>query len=155
MNKIIKFTLVLFCVVVSVNSNAGNKKSEIYAFGFSASFNDSIVYFTDIQLIHNATLEHKSHFLENRDMYSKQFNEYLSSNGLQTRICTIIFGNNQKNVEKEFTKLRKKYTKHGQYDIKYVGAKDFSFKTIESDEESQIDNHEKKGRSNKKKHDKN
>ena len=67
MNKFIKIALILICAIVSVNGNAANKKSDIYAFGFSASFNDSIVYFTDIQLIPNATLERKSHFLENRD----------------------------------------------------------------------------------------
>ena len=146
MNKFIKIALILICAIVSVNGNAANKKSDIYAFGFSASFNDSIVYFTDIQLIPNATLERKSHFLENRDGYSKQLSDYLASNGLPTRICTIIFGNKQKNVEKAFTKLRKKYAKHGLYDIKYVGASDFSFKTIELDnDDTQMDSHENIG----------
>lgn len=144
MNKIIKYALVLICAIVSMNANAVNKKSDIYAFGFSASFNDSIVYFTDIQLIPNATLEHKSHFLENRDLYSKQLNEYLSSTGDQTRICALFFGTKQKKVEKEFAKLRKKYAKHGLYDIKYISANDFHFKTVESDEEPQMDSPKKK-----------
>lgn len=144
MNKIIKFALILICAIVSVNVSAANKKSNIYAFGFSASFNDSIVYFTDIQLIPDVTLERKSHFLENRDGYSKQLSEYLAANGASTRICTIIFGNKQKNIEKEFTKLRKKYAKHGLYDIKYVGASDFCFKKIEADDEPQMVSHENK-----------
>ena len=51
MNKIITITLILICAIVSGNVSAANKKSDIYAFGFSASFNDSTVYFTDIQLV--------------------------------------------------------------------------------------------------------
>ncbi len=151
MNKIITFTLILICAIVSVDTSAANKKSDIYAFGFSASFNDSTVYFTDIQLIPNATIEHKTHFLENRDLYSKQLNEYLSDNGLQTRNCVIIFNDKQKNVEKQFTKLRKKYTKNGQYDIKYIGVNEFRFKTIESEESQQTGIPEKKAKPSKRK----
>ena len=32
-------------------------KASVYLFGFSASFNDSIVYFTDIQKVDNVLLE--------------------------------------------------------------------------------------------------
>lgn len=71
MNKIITITLILICAIVSGNVSAANKKSDIYAFGFSASFNDSTVYFTDIQLVKDVTIEHKSHFLENRGLIFK------------------------------------------------------------------------------------
>ena len=36
---------------------------KLYAFGFSASFNDSIVYFTDIQEIDSAWINDKTDFL--------------------------------------------------------------------------------------------
>ena len=91
MNKIITITLILICTIVSGNVSAANKKSDIYAFGFSASFNDSTVYFTDIQLVKDVTIEHKSHFLENRDLYSKQLSQHLSDQGMPARVCVIFF----------------------------------------------------------------
>ena len=113
MNKIITITLILICVIVSGNVSAANKKSDIYAFGFSASFNDSTVYFTDIQLVKDVTIEHKSHFLENRDLYSKQLSQHLSDQGMPARVCVIFFDAKLKNIEKQFTKLKKKYAKNG------------------------------------------
>lgn len=150
MNKIITITLILICAIVSGNASAANKKSDIYAFGFSASFNDSTVYFTDIQLVKDVTIEHKSHFLENRDLYSKQLSQHLSDQGMPARVCVIFFDAKLKNIEKQFTKLKKKYAKNGKYELKYVGANEFQFKAIESDKEQQAESPTKKTKKAKK-----
>lgn len=150
MNKIITITLILICAIVSGNVSAANKKSDIYAFGFSASFNDSTVYFTDIQLVKDVTIEHKSHFLENRDLYSKQLSQHLSDQEMPARVCVIFFDAKLKNIEKQFTKLKKKYAKNGKYELKYVGANEFQFKAIESDEEQQAESPTKKTKKAKK-----
>ena len=55
-----------------------------------------------------------------------------------------------KNIEKQFTKLKKKYAKNGKYELKYVGANEFQFKAIESDEEQQAESPTKKTKKAKK-----
>ena len=52
---------------------------KLYAFGFSASFNDSIVYFTDIQEIDSAWINEKTKFLISRDNYSYQLKNYFNN----------------------------------------------------------------------------
>lgn len=138
MNKIITITLVLICTFLAVDASAANKKDNIYAFGFSASFNDSTVYFTDIQLLKDVVIEHKTHFLENREVYSRQLANHLADKGLSARVCVFIFNKNKKALEKKFAKLRKKYTKDGKYTIMYVGANEFQFEVAEDNETQEV-----------------
>ena len=47
-----KFKTLLFilaALVATTSLYAAGKKTRVYVYGFAASFNDSIVYFTDIQ----------------------------------------------------------------------------------------------------------
>lgn len=43
----------------------------VYAFGISASFTDTVVYFTDIQILDSAKVS-KEGFLAHRELYSYQ-----------------------------------------------------------------------------------
>ena len=55
--------------VISAKRTAVDK---VYMFGFAASFNDSTVYFTNVQTVDSAWMDTKTKFLLGRDNYSYQ-----------------------------------------------------------------------------------
>ena len=107
---------------------------KLYAFGFAASFNDSTVYFTDIQEIDSAWVNEKNEFLVGRDNYSFQLKNYLTNIGLEHRTCVISYAIKRKDIEKKYRKMKEKYVKAGNFIIKYIENKDFHFTAIKPDE---------------------
>lgn len=107
---------------------------KLYAFGFSASFNDSIVYFTDIQEIDSAWINDKTDFLVSRDNYSYQLKNYFTNIGQEHRTCVISFALKRKDIEKKYKKMKGKYVKAGEFSIKTLGKNDFQFTTIKPDD---------------------
>lgn len=107
---------------------------KLYAFGFSASFNDSIVYFTDIQEIDSAWINDKTDFLVSRDNYSYQLKNYFTNIGQEHRTCVISFALKRKDIEKKYKKMKGKYVKAGKFSIKTLGKNDFQFTTIKPDD---------------------
>ncbi len=107
---------------------------KLYAFGFSASFNDSIVYFTDIQEIDSAWINDKTDFLVSRDNYSYQLKNYFTNIGQEHRTCVISFALKRKDIEKKYKKMKEKYVKVGNFSIKTLGKNDFQFTTIKPDD---------------------
>ena len=118
----------------TINASAKLKcVPKLYAFGFAASFNDSTVYFTDIQEIDSAWINDKNDFLVSRDNYSYQLKNYFTSLGLEHRTCVISFALKRKDIEKKYQKIKNKYVKAGNYDIKSVSTNDFHFTAIKPD----------------------
>ena len=72
-------------------------------FGFSASFNDSIVYFTTIQEVDSVWFTQKKNMLAGRSNYSNQLREYCNDK-LQNKKAT--------------------------YDVRFISEEDFKFVTI-------------------------
>lgn len=107
---------------------------KLYAFGFSASFNDSIVYLTDIQEIDSAWINDKTDFLVSRDNYSYQLKNYFTNIGQEHRTCVISFALKRKDIEKKYKKMKEKYVKAGKFSIKTLGKNDFQFTTIKPDD---------------------
>lgn len=124
----------LFAVVAS--SMAQDKQTTVYMFGFSASFNDSIVYITDIQKLEDAWINGKSGFLVNRNDYSYQLQNYLKQKGEQTPTCVTFYALSQKDIQKKYENLKKKYTdkKKGDFLVSYLKAGDFTFTAVTPDE---------------------
>ena len=135
MNKILTILFAGFCLAYSLHANAANdSKKTVYVFGFSASFNDSTVYFTDIQQLDSVYVGKKTHFLADRDVYAVQLRDFLTEKGEPNRVCVISFAEKRKDVEKKYVQLKKKYLKDGVYDVKYLAANDFHFQLVESEE---------------------
>lgn len=110
------------------------KAPQMYMFGFSTSFTDSVVYITDIQELKGVWIESKSKFLLSRDNYSYQLKNYMDEQLQQpNRLCMVFFSTSKKGVEKKLAKLKKKYiTKaNGAYDVRYVSVSDFRFEPVE------------------------
>ena len=108
-----------------------------YMFGFVASFNDSIVYFTDIQEVDSIWLTTKKNMLAGRSNYSYQLRDYCANKlDMPKRTCIVISDVKRKNVEKKYLKMKKQYTvkNEGKYDVRYLTASDFQFKSVNMDD---------------------
>ena len=128
------FFTALLLLAVSFQCSAENHARKVFMFGFAASFNDSTVYFTDIQEVDSVWLETKNKFLYSRDNYSYQLKDHLKEIGQEHATCLVVFAEKKKDAEKKYVKMRKRYVsnKKGQhlYNIKYINANDFRFKGI-------------------------
>ena len=72
-----------------------DKEKAVYAFGVAASFNDSIVYYTDIQVLDSVELD-KNGFLPKRDLYTYQLKNYLEYNLIRgEKRCVSKFGRSE------------------------------------------------------------
>lgn len=138
--RVIRFAVclsVLALMLVSTGAQAKKVKKDIYLFGCSASFTDSIVYITDVQVIEGVKVNSKSKVLPNRDSYSSQLKEYLANKmGQPYRTCFVMFSDKAKKITKKLAKLRNLYTvkSPGKYDVRYLKLEEFRF-TVVSDEE--------------------
>lgn len=107
---------------------------KLYAFGFAASFNDSTIHFTDIQEIDSAWINDKNDFLIERENYSYQLRNYLEGQGMPHRTCVISFALKRKDIEKKFNKMRNKYVKRGNVEMKHITKNEFHFTAIKPEE---------------------
>lgn len=126
----------LLLIATTTTASAKNKcVPVIYAYGFAASFNDSTVYFTEIQELKNVWLNSKNNFLIQRENYSNQFRDYLAGQGKTNRTCIISYALKRSDIEKRFVKMKRKYVNMANYDIKYVNPSEFRFQVFEVDPE--------------------
>lgn len=139
----LKTLLLAVCAFfICAAASAGNNK--VYLYGFAASFNDSTVYFTDIQELDSAVVD-RNGFLYGRDSYSYQLRDYLATKGLEHATCVTMWATKRDAVEKKFQKMRSRYgavagkkTKKKQtYTIKYLTNDEFHYQAIYP-EESQV-----------------
>lgn len=136
--KYILFALLLAGAMPSEIQAKRMKMPQMYMYGFSASFQDSIVYLTDVQEVANVWYDTKTKFLIERQQYSYQLKNYLATSRQQpNRVCVVMFAPTRKEAEKKFIKLRKEYTvkAKGKYDVRYLTTDDFKFEAVELNEE--------------------
>ncbi len=133
MKKIIYIIIAILCMAstVSITAKGGEEMVlKMYAFGVSTSFNDSTVFFTEIQELDSAWVESKTGFIVSRDNYSYQLRDHLASKGYPKRTCIFISGKDLKDVAKKYDKLKSRYVKKGGSDILLIDKSEFTFKTI-------------------------
>lgn len=137
--KIVKYLMVICALgaltLVGINDAQAKKKptGKVYMFGFSASFTDSLVYFTDIQTVDSAQIDPKTHFLQYRNIYAQQLQDYFSANMQPNRVCIVMYALSQEDAEKKYLKMRRLYTKKSKanYDIRYLTVGEFKFSPIQ------------------------
>ena len=125
-------------LLVAMCVQAAGKRTRVYVYGFAASFNDSTVYFTDIQTLDSATVAARTHFLYGRDNYSYQLRDYLKTQGCSTPTCVTAFALKRKDIEKKYMAMKKKYA-NGKYTVKHIAPTDFSYMVIMPDETTDVD----------------
>lgn len=121
--KIICF---LFAAAFAVSAFSKQPKDKnkygVYLAGVSASFADSLVFFTDIQFVDSAAVDEKD-MLVGRASYSYQLKDYLEQKqGEQNRTCFMFFNRKKAKLEKEMKKLKEKYQKGGMLVIRDVDS---------------------------------
>jgi len=142
-----KYLLLSIAMMLTISvANAIEKPTKVYAYGFSASFNDSIVYFTDIMEVDSAWTNSKTKFLYGRDSYSYQLKNYLQGQGVDSPTCIVSYDKSRKKVEKKYLKLQSKYTdkKKGNYVVKHISANDFQFEPVSAADDEMANTAENK-----------
>jgi hypothetical protein len=122
-------TLLLFLLCLSTVSAKPRCRS-LYIFGVSASFNDSVVYITNIQLLDSAWVDDKHGFLIYRQEYSNQLKNYFVGKGQLNRTCLVCFSDSEKKILKKYEKMKKRYKgdkKHRSFDYREVDEDEFKF----------------------------
>lgn len=123
----ILFAVALVFTMCSAFSFKKNHSKPVYAFGISASFTDTVVYFTDIQVLDSAKIS-KEGFLSHRELYSYQLKNYLEDNKMQENsTCMIYFSENKAKLEKEATKILNTYRKNKNMSVLRVELSKFHF----------------------------
>lgn len=122
--KVLASLMLMFMVCTAFTSN--EKGKGMYIVGVSASFTDSLVYFTDIQFVDSVELG-KNDLLPMRDQYSDQLDIYLEHKlGMKDRTCFIYFNEKRAKLEKTIKKMKDKYKKAGTSILRETGD-DFKF----------------------------
>lgn len=130
----LRIQLTIMALALTAMAHATNKCSRLYMYGLVTSFNDSTVYFTDIQVVDSAWVDKKTGFLYSRDNYSYQLRQYMKEHGVEHPTCVTSYAPKRKDVEKKYAAIKKKYTKKGGYTLKYITLSDFTFEPIKPDE---------------------
>jgi hypothetical protein len=125
MNMLVALFVVLLCSSFTLGKGKGKNK-DVYMAGVSASFSDSLIFFTDIQLVDSVELD-KDKLLPERQQYSTQLKRFLEGQGMKNRTCFIYFNTNRKKLEKAIRKMKEEYQEGGRNILRQVDA-DFKFK---------------------------
>ena len=83
MNMLVALFVVLLCSSFTLGKGKGKNK-DVYMAGVSASFSDSLIFFTDIQLVDSVELD-KDKLLPERQQYSTQLKRFLEGQGMKNR----------------------------------------------------------------------
>lgn len=120
--KFVKIVASLFIVLAMCTaSTLENKKNGMYIVGVSASFTDSLIYFTDIQFVDSVNVD-KNKLLPMRSQYSDQLENYLEQvKGMKNRTCFIYFNEKKSKLEKNIIKMKENYQKEGKSILRELG----------------------------------
>ncbi len=125
----IMLTVAVMLAVCSCSSIPFIGKSahkSVYAFGVAASFTDSLVYYTDVQLLDSVTLLGGA--LPQQKLYTYQLQNYMEANmGKPHRTCMIYYKNSKKKTDKEMTKVLGKFKKKKSNNLIHIDPKEFKF----------------------------
>jgi len=135
--------ILLLAAVFSTATTATAKKvvvPKMYVFGIAASFNDTIVHFTNIQEVDSAWIDKKTNFLVGRDSYSYQMRDYMEQNHqMPHRTCIVFYNKERAKLEKKYLKMKRLYMpgKDGKahFDLRYLNSSDFKFKAYDASED--------------------
>ena len=134
----ITFFMAFMLTMTTLSVSAKNiMVPKAYMFGFVASFNDSIVYFTDIQAVDSVWVQEKKELLAGRSNYSYQLREFFTNTyNMPNRTCVVISDLNRHKLEKKYLKMKKQYAEKGakKYEVHYINSSEFRFHPVNMEE---------------------
>lgn len=130
--KLVKTAFPLLLVLILCSAFSKKEKDKpVYVYGIAASFLDTVVYITDVQMVDSVKLE--KGLFPHWSAYSYQLKNYLEqTEGSPNRTCAIYYSENKKKLEKEALKLKNKYLKK-KILIKSVNPEQFKFRKAENE----------------------
>ena len=146
----------LACFVVLHVFAVKPRQTQVYMFGFGASFLDSVAFVTDIQLVDSVTIDDQTKFLQGRALYAIQLQTYFKdSMHKENMTCVVFFNEKKKKVEKHYSKICKKYRANPSLQFSILNSDAFKFHPEEYvepvvSEKETIDVKGKKGKKGKK-----
>ena len=122
MKKLYIFIIALLFVPAFMS--AKKDKDVVYLFGTSYSYNDSIVYFTEIQPLEGVKLEKGTGFLPNRQFYSYELKDYMNfKEDMPGRTSVILFSEKKSTLQKREAKIKKRLVEKEGKTVRYLGDK--------------------------------
>lgn len=132
---VIAAAIIIAAIIPTTTAAKGVVAEKVYMFGFAASFNDTIVHFTEIQPLDSVYLDSKTDFLLGREQYSNALRSYLADKGMPHRTCVVIYDKKLSRLQKRYLKMQKLYASNkkqkNRNDIRTIAASDFQFKPID------------------------
>lgn len=111
--RVLSLTTVLL-LGLSLTAIAKPKKTQVWMFGFSASFTDSTIYISNIQLVDPVFIESSTGFLYDRSIYSLQVENFVEEQlGKPRTTCTIFFDKKRKKMDNKLFSIRKRFLRDG------------------------------------------
>lgn len=111
----------------------------VYMVGVGISLVDSAVFITDMHLVDSVTLEKKTKFLADRQLYSFQLQRYLEENYKGgPYVPSVFFSKNRKKMERKYLSLHKRYSGGKGLQMVLVDQGQFRFKPEEYIEQEEI-----------------
>ena len=127
MGTLIRFIFPLLLFAVSVTAQAGKKAEKtVYAFAYGTCFSDSVAYISVIAPVKGATLQRKSHFLDQRAELAASFKSYLDNKWGKIHTTAVFFSTKKKDLEKKIIDLRKLALKRHDLQLVELGVDDFT-----------------------------
>lgn len=122
--------------VTTLTVTARTKKvPRMYMFGMAASFTDSLVHFTGVQIVDSACIDTKSKFLWGSEFYSNQLRTYLDQQlHMPHRTCIIYYNEDRTKLEKKYLKMRQLYTTKARqkFELHELTEQDFRFTKVDA-----------------------
>jgi actin-related protein len=107
--------------------------------GVGISLVDSMVFITDMQLVDSVTLEKKTNFLMDRQLYSFQLQRYLEQAYKRgPYIPSVFFSKSRKKMERRYLSLHKRYVESKELQMYLVDQGQFRFKAEEYIEQEEL-----------------
>ena len=132
--KLIKILIAVLMVFGVAQASAKEPKATkaivVYAVGVATSFNDSVAYFTEMQVLNDATLD-RDRYLHRRSGYSFQLRDYLLGQGKENFTCLVLFNAKKAKLEKELDKVKARFAKDN---ISLIEIKEADFKFTKPEE---------------------
>lgn len=104
----------------------------VYMIGVGISLVDSMVFITDMQLVDSVTIEKKTKFLMDRQLYSFQLQHYLEAAYKSgPYVPCVFYSPKKKKMERQYLSLHKHYVQNKDLRMVLVDISQFRFKAAD------------------------
>lgn len=104
----------------------------VYMIGVGISLVDSMVFISDMQLVDSVTIEKKTKFLMDRQLYSFQLQHYLEAAYKSgPYVPCVFYSPKRKKMERQYLSLHKRYVQNKDLRMVLVDISQFRFKAAE------------------------